>query len=157
MSTFATFRLPLDLTRRVGAAAVAENIIATFPGTRSVALDPAGTVTFEMMFPGALSALVTRLHEALVPVGLQAEVALPVNRLVPELVPTDAEEFTHRITEGTPVWDPQFERGKYVLNGRLDGDVVVATIVTSTHAMHELYDTLLMLGLVVADPAAVLH
>jgi hypothetical protein len=156
MSTFATFRLPVDLTRRAGAAAVAVNIVDTFPGTRNVALDE-GIVIFEMMFPGALSALVQRLHDALIPVAVRAEVSLPVNRLVPELLPPDAAAFSHRLTDGPEVWDPQFRRGKYVLAGRLDGDFVIATIETSTHAMHELYDTLLSIGLVVADPAAVLH
>jgi hypothetical protein len=157
MNIYATFRLPLDLTRRTGAAAIAENIVATFPGTRSVALDANGTVTFEMMFPGALSALMQRLDDALIPGASRADVSLPVNRLVPERLPADGAAFTRALVAGPEVWDPAFKKGKYVLDGRLDGDTVVATVLTSTQAMHELYDTLLALGLVVADPAKVLH
>ncbi|MDP9025471.1 MAG: hypothetical protein M3N13_08865, partial [Candidatus Eremiobacteraeota bacterium] len=70
MGTFATIRMPLDLTRRSGADIIARMVVETFAGTRNVELDAAaGAVTFEMHFPGNLSALVRQLHGKLIPTG----------------------------------------------------------------------------------------
>lgn len=154
MGAFAVVNLPLDLSRRSAAANVAFDLVDTFPGTRNVALDAgAGTVSFEMQFPGNLSGLIARLRTSLIPVGERAEVSVPVVNLAPEIVGTDPGAFARRLEEGPEVWDAQFERGSYVAAPRLNGDRVEATIVAGSSAMHELYDALLTLGLVAHDAA----
>jgi type III secretion system FlhB-like substrate exporter len=153
MGAFATVTMPVDLTHRHNAAEAAHTIVSAFPGTRGVSLDEtAGTLTFELHFPGNMSGLVRRLHDGLIPVGAAATVSLPVQSLVPELIAGGPAEIAARIVEGAEVWDVAFARGHYVETARLDAGRVVATIVPHSNAMHQIYDSLLTLGLVANDP-----
>jgi hypothetical protein len=152
MGAFATVTMPVDLTHRHNAAEAAQAIVAGFPGTRNVALDEtAGALVFDLHFPGNLSGLVRRLLDGLIPVGAQATVSLPVRSLVPELVAGDPAAVGARVVEGAEVWDVAFARGHYVEAARLDAGRVVATIVPESNAMHQIYDSLLTLGLVASD------
>ena len=154
MGAFATVTMPVDLTRRHNAAEAAQSIVAAFPGTRSVELDEAaGTVTFELHFPGNLTGLVRRLLDGLIPVGGEAQVSLPVQSLAPELIAGGPELVAARVVEGAHVWDVAFARGHYVGSARLDGGRLEASIVPHSNAMHQIYDSLLTLGLVANDPA----
>ncbi len=154
MGAFATVTMAVDLTRRHNAAEAVQSIVAGFPGTRSVALDEtAGTVTFDLHFPGNLSGLVRRLFDGLIPVGEQARVSLPVQSLAPELIAGGPDIVAARVVEGAHVWDVAFARGMYVESARLDGGRLEASIVPHSNAMHQIYDSLLTLGLVVNDPA----
>jgi hypothetical protein len=156
MGAFAAIRLPLDLSRRSGSAAIATNVIARFPGTQNVALDAdSGSATFEMQFPGNLSELVARLRSSLIFPGDRADVSVPVKNLLAPDGP-DAATFEHRLLEGPEVWDAEFDRGEFVESPRLVGDRVEASIVPRSSAMHQLYDALLSLALVAADADAVL-
>jgi hypothetical protein len=155
MGAFAVVRMPVDLTRRSAAGSVAQDVVETFPGTRNVTLDSgAGTVSFEMQFPGNLSGLIARLKSSLIPVGERADVSLPVHNLVPEILAGDGEKLIRRLEEGPEVWDVAFEPGRYVLEARINGDCVEASIVPSSNSMHELYDALLTLGIVASDGAS---
>jgi hypothetical protein len=145
--------MPVDLTRRHNAAEAAVTIAAAFPGTRNVVLDEAsGTLSFELHFPGNLSGLVRRLLDGLIPVGEQAQVSLPVESLVPELVARGPGAIAARVVEGAEVWDVAFARGHYVASARLEGARLEAAIVPHSNAMHQIYDSLLTLGLVANDP-----
>ncbi len=159
MGAFAAITIPLDLTRRGGAEVIALDIVETFPGTRNVSLDrAAGTIRFELHFPGNLGALARRLRSAKVPVGERAEVSVPIERLAPELLAGGPDHAAERMLEGTEVWDVQFERGRYIDRARINGDRVEATIQPNSMAMHQMYDTMLSLGLVASDgPHAVVH
>ena len=152
MGAFATVKMPVDLTRRHNAAEAALSIVATFPGTRNVALDEAaGTVTFDLHFPGNMNRLVRRLHDGLVPVGERAAVSLPIESLVTEPIAGGPAAVAARVVEGAEVWDVAFARGHWVESARLDGDRLEAAIVPHSNAMHQIYDALLNLGLVVND------
>ncbi len=156
MGTFAVITMPVDLTKRRGAAAIAYTLVDRFPGTRQTALDEAASlVQFELHFPGNLSGLVRQLANNMIAVGERATVSLPVQSLAPELLSGGPGAVGERIEEGTEVWDVAFDRGHYVFEAALDGDHVDATIVPSTLAMHQIYDALLSLGLVASDPVAV--
>lgn len=157
MGAFAVVSLPLDLSRGSGASIVATAIVETFPGTRAVTLDAAGTVSFELQFPGNLSELVNRLSANGIAVGERGTVSVPVANLAPSILGDDPGLFARRMDEGPEVWDAQFARGRYISDTRLNGDRVEATIVPGSAAMHELYDALLTLGLVVhgaAEPSS---
>jgi anti-sigma factor RsiW len=158
MGAFAVVTMPVDLSRG-GAAAAAQDIVETFPGTRNVALDAgAGTVRFEMIFPGNLSALITRLRSNSVPVGQSASVSLPVKNLAPEILAADPDRLKRNLSEGPPIWDVEFARGEYVLEAHMTGDRVEASIVPSSKSLHELYDALLNLGIVVeSDESRPVH
>ena len=154
MGAYATIRMPLDLSQR-NAAAIAQRVVDDFPGTRNVTLDGASsTVAFDIQFPGNLTALADRLRSSKVPVGETASVSVPFRSCAAE--PLDPAEVVHRLTEGPEVWDVQFSRGRYVLDARVNGGRLEASIVPSTNSMHELYDALLSLGAVVGEgpPAA---
>jgi hypothetical protein len=148
LGAFALVNMQVDLSRCNGAANVAQEVVETFAGTRNAAVDAgAQSVSFEIQFPGNLSALVARLRSNSIPVGDHADVTLPIRRLVPT---SGDEEFVRRtLAEGPEIWDVQFERGHYVSDARLDGDRVIASVVPSTNSMHQLYDSLLKLGIVV--------
>ena len=151
MGAFATVQLPVDLTRCHDAAGVVSAIVTGFPGTRSVTLDAvASTVTFELHFPGNLSALIARLRENIIPVGAEATVTVPVESLVPALI-SDTNAVGTRVVEGAHVWDVAFARGPHVTAARMEGGSVIATIVPGSDAMHQIYDALLSLGIVVND------
>ena len=151
MGAFATLKLPVDLTQCHDAARVALTVVDLYPGTRNTTLDPAtSTVTFELHFPGNLTGLVRRLQSNTIPVGETAEVSMPIERLVPDRA--DAPDaVAHRVLEGGEVWDVAFARGKYVHAAHLVGDRLEATIVPHTNALHQIYDSLLSLALVVND------
>ena len=156
MAAFAMLQLPLDLSKRSAAAAVAASVVATYPGTRNVELD-SGTsrIRFEMQFPGNLSGLVRSLRAAYIYVGERAAVMVHVRNIVPEIMQKESDVVHHRLLEGPEVLDPEIKEGKYVLEARVDGDWVEAAIVPSSNSMHELYDSLLTLGLVASDEAEV--
>jgi hypothetical protein len=140
--------MPVDLTRRHNAAEAALSIVSAFPGTRNAALDEtAGTIVFDLHFPGNLTRLVRRLHDGLIPVGERAAVSLPVESLVPEIAGGPAAAAA-RVVEGAEVWDVAFARGQWVESARLDGARLEAAIVPHSNAMHQIYDALLSLGLV---------
>jgi hypothetical protein len=154
MGAFATLTLPVDLTRRHNAAEAACSIVETFPGTRNVVLDEtAGTLTFDLHFPGNLSGLVRRLLDGLIPSGEHATVSLPVESLVPELIAGGPAVVEARVVEGAEVWDVAFARGHWVRAAKLDGDRLEADIVAHSNAMHQIYDAMLTLGLVANTPA----
>lgn len=160
MAAFATVKIPLDLTRCHDAAAVALSIVESYPGTRHAALDAAaGTVSFDLIFPGNVSGLVRRLTNSLIPVGESANVTLAVRSLAPETVAAGPGIVAERLREGAEVWDVAFERGHWVLDARLNGGQVEASIVPNSNAMHQIYDALLTLGLVAKDavPASASH
>jgi len=147
MGTFATVTMQISGS----IPAIAQDVVAVFPGTRKVDVDPAGTsVTFELHFPGRLSALVDRLNNRRIVVGPVATVSIPVTSLVPALL-TSPEHVNERLSGGSEVWDPEFPRGSYVSEAKLVGDHVEATIVPSTDAMHQLYDAMYTLGLVALE------
>jgi hypothetical protein len=150
MGAFATVKMPVDLSRRHNATEAVVSIVATFPGTRGVVLDAgAGTIAFDLHFPGNLSGLVRRLHDGLIPVGERAEVSLPVQALAD---PPSAGAVAERVLEGAEVWDVAFARGHYVDSAALEGGCLMAAIVPHSNAMHQIYDALLSLGLVAAAP-----
>jgi hypothetical protein len=152
MGAFASLTIPVDLTRCHDAATVALGVVDGFPGTRNAALDAAAsTVAFELHFPGNLSALVRRLRDNLIPVGDAAHVSVPVESLAPELIAAGPEIVAERVVEGAHVWDVAFARGKWISAAHFDGKSVVATIVPSSNAMHQIYDALLSLSVVVND------
>jgi hypothetical protein len=154
MGSFALVSMQVDLTRRGAAAKIVQEVVEDFPGTRNVTLDSAaGAVSFEIQFPGNLTALTERLRINLIPVGERASVSLPIRALVPELL-DDAEHVRRTLVEGPEIWDVEFLRGHYVYDASMQGDAVVASIVPSSQSMHQLYDALLKLG-VVADGEAV--
>jgi hypothetical protein len=145
--------MPLDLTRRHDASSVAVDVIAGFPGTGNVTLDaPASTVTFGLHFPGNLSSLVRTLNGQGILVGEAVQVSVPVESLVPELIADGPALVAERVVHGTHVWDVAFARGAYVSAAGLENGRVTATIVPSSNAMHQIYDALLSLGVVVNDP-----
>jgi hypothetical protein len=152
MGAFATVQLPVDLTRCHDAAGVALGVVAGFPGTRNAALDAAtSTVTFDLHFPGNLSALLARLRDNIIPTGDSAQVTVPIESLVPELLAGGPDAVAARVVEGAHVWDVAFARGPHVMAARMDGGRVSATIVPGSDAMHQIYDALLSLGVVVND------
>jgi hypothetical protein len=153
MSAYAAVRLTLDLSRRRGAAFYARAIVDAFAGTRNAVVDPAGgELTFDLIFPGNLSALVRQLDGGLIPVGGRASVSLPVRALTTVAL-ADPAAVDRRLCEGAPVWDAQFARGPYVFGARLNERRVEASIVPGNGAMHQLYDALLSLGLMASsDP-----
>jgi hypothetical protein len=154
LGAFAILKIPLDLSRRSAAAGVAAGVIGTYPGTRNVELDSAtGVVSFEMAFPGNLSGLVRALDSSKVPVGDHVDVTIPVRNIAPEILRQEADVVQERLLEGPEVLDPEFRRGRYVLDARVNGDIVEASVVPSSKSMHELYDSLLTLGLVANDEA----
>jgi hypothetical protein len=154
MGAYATIRLPVDLTQREAAASVAQRVVDEFPGTRNVTVDAAGAVTFDLLFPGNLSALASRLRSAYVPPGDSASVSIAFRQYAVE--PVDPSVVLERVTEGVEVWDPEFPRGRYVTFARVRDGRVEASVEPSTNSMHELYDSLLSLGALVdeAPPAA---
>jgi hypothetical protein len=148
--------MPVDLTVRRGAAAIAYTLVDGFPGTRNTVLDDAASlVRFELHFPGNLSGLVRKLADNMIPVGERAKVSLPVLSLAPELIASGPGPVGTRLEEGTEVWDVAFDRGHYVYEAEMAGDHIEATIAPSTLAMHQIYDGLLSLGLVASGPTAV--
>lgn len=152
MGAFATVQLPVDLTRCHDAAGVALSVVDGFPGTRNAAVDAvASTVVFELHFPGNLSALIRKLRDNIIPVGDSAVVTVPVESLVPELVAGGPTALAERVVEGAHVWDVAFARGPHVTAARVDEGRVTATIVPGSDAMHQIYDALLSLGVVVND------
>lgn len=151
MSAFANVKIGLDLSRRRGAAFNALRTVEEFAGTRNVALDTtASTISFDILFPGNLSALVRRLNANLIPVAPRAEFSATVRprSLAGEV---DPAEIARRLEEGTEVWDVQFARGRYVFDARVDAGRVAASIVPSTSSMHEIYDAFLSLDLIALD------
>jgi hypothetical protein len=153
VGTFATVTLPVDLTKCRGAAAIAYEAVATYPGTRAIAVDEqAATVAFELHFPGNLSGLVKRLRANQIPVGERARISLPVRSLAPELIADGPAAVAERLESGTEVWDVQFPRGRYVFDARMEGDRIEASIAPSTSGMHQIYDALLSLALVADGP-----
>jgi hypothetical protein len=152
MAAFASLRIPLDLTHCNDAASVALAIVEGFPGTRNAAVDAGSSmVSFDLIFPGNVSGLVRRLGSKSIPVGERADVTLPVRSLAPELIAGGPGVVAERLREGAEVWDVAFERGHWVLDARLNGGQVEASIVPSSNAMHQIYDALLTLGLVAND------
>jgi hypothetical protein len=152
MGAFATVTLPVDLTRCHDAAGVVQSVVEKFGGTRRVDVDAAAsTVTFELHFPGNFSALVRKLRDHLIPAGEHAKVSVPIESLVPELIEGGPAKIEERLVEGAHVWDVAFERGAWVSDASVTSDRVVATIVSSTNGMHQIYDALLSLGVVVND------
>jgi hypothetical protein len=153
MGSFAAVIMQLEPPLKAGAAPIAQDIVASFPGTRNTVLDEAkSVVTFELHFPGNLSGLVRRLADRKIGVADSVTVSVPVASLVPELVASQAAA-DERLLEGSEVWDPEFTRGSYVLAARLAQGRVEATIVPSTEAMHQIYDGMLALALVGSDTA----
>lgn len=149
MGAFATVKMPVDLTRRHNAPEAVVSIVAGFPGTRAVALDAgAGSIAFDLHFPGNLSGLVRRLQDGLIPAGTWADISLPVRSLIE---PASAEVVAARVVAGAEVWDVAFARGQYVEAAKLDADRLEARIVPHSNAMHQIYDALLTLGLVADD------
>lgn len=152
MGSFALVSIPVDLSRRKAAAEVALDVVATFPGTRNATIDDAGVLSFEMQFPGNLSALVVRLQSCLVPVGSQATLSMPVRRIGPAC-DADSAYQSSVLEAGPEISDVQFPRGEYVLSATIKNDALEAAIVPSTRSMHHLYDALLRLRLL-ADSAS---
>jgi len=139
MSVFAALKIPVDLTRRRGAALKALEILQSFPGARNLAVDGAAqTLSLELHFPGNLTALVDDLLGSLIPVGAKVEVTVPL-----ATPPADAAALEERLLEGNEVWDVAFPRDRYVYEAHVSPSGVTATIVPSTGAMHEIYDVLL--------------
>ena len=156
MGAFAVLAISVDLTKRSNAAALAYELVDSFPGTQNTNVDVAtSAVTFELHFPGNLSALVRRLRNGLIPVGEVATVSLPVTSLAPDLIAAGPEIVGERVVHGAEVWDVAFDRGHYVSDARLNGTRLEATIVPSSDAMHQIYDALLTLGMVAHDPGLV--
>ena len=156
MGAFAVLTLPIDLTKRSNAPALAYELVDSFPGTRNTVVDEAASsVTFELHFPGNLSALVRRLRNGLIPVGTSAAVSLPVMSLVAESPDGGADAVATRVVHGAEVWDVAFERGRYVADAKLNGTRLEATIVPGSDGMHQIYDALLSLGMVANDPGVV--
>ena len=152
MSAFASVTFGLDLSRRRGAAFYAVKTVEEFAGTRNVALDTsAGTISFELLFPGNLTGIVNRLHANLIPVAPRADVSFAVGRRFGGGDPVDPAELIQRLEEGNEVWDVQFARGRYVFDARVDAGRVQASIVPSTSSMHEIYDALLSLDVIALD------
>ncbi len=152
MGAFASVTLPLVIGLAPGASAVAQQVVADFPGTRNVALDATGTsITFELHFPGNLSALVSRLANNRIGVGTTATISVPTLSLAPELL-ASADAVHERLNEGAEVWDPEFTRGSYVSSASLIDGHVVATILPNTEAVHQVYDSMLVLGLTAVGP-----
>ena len=152
MGASATVTMPVDLTRCHDAALVAQTVVENYPGTRGTAVDTAASVVrFELHFPGNLSGLVRRLVDNLIPVGDAAAVSVPIESLVPELVAGGPAAIAERLVEGAHVWDVAFARGAYVSEARIENGRVLATIVPHSNAMHQIYDALLSLGVVVND------
>jgi type III secretion system FlhB-like substrate exporter len=152
MGAFATVQLPVDLTRCHDAAGVVLSVVNGFPGTRTVTLDAAASiVTFELHFPGNLNALIARLRDNIIPIGDHAHVSVPVESLVPELVADGPAAIAARVVEGAHVWDVAFARGPHVTAAHLEGGTLTATIVPGSEGMHQIYDALLSLGVVVND------
>jgi len=150
MGAFAAVRLPVDLTRKSGAEHIVNLVLNQFAGTRNVEIDKAaGTVNFEIHFPGNLSNLVGRLMRRGIAVGERANVSIPVKPFPGLGAPT--ENVPHRLEEGAEVWDVQFAPGRYVFDAHYDGNRVEASIVPSTNSMHEIYDALLTLRLMAQD------
>ncbi len=157
MGVFAAVSLPLAPVPRAGAYDIARDIVASYPGTRNVALDDAtGVVTFELHFPGNLSGLVERLSNRYIAVGERAGISVPVTSLAPERVLSEAAA-AQRVVDGPDVWDAQFPRGSYVLSARLSPGRIEASIEPRTEAMHQIYDSLLSLGLVGQEPGTPLN
>ena len=156
MAAFASLKIPVDLTRRDGAAGVALSVVENYPGTRHAAVDEASSsVSFELIFPGNVSGLVRRLGDNQVPAGERADVKLPVRSLAPDLIAGGGTVVSERLRHGAEVWDVSFDRGKWVLDARMNGETIEASIVPSSNAMHQIYDALLTLGLVAHAPHAV--
>jgi hypothetical protein len=160
MGSFALVSVPVDLTRRSAAAAVALDVVTTFPGTRDASVDAATSVLqFELQFPGNFTGLVARLNECLIPVGELASVSLPVRRTQSSSAGEEAggAEFERRVLEDGPeIWDVQFRRGNYVKSARIDGDSrLEASVVPDSKSMHQLYDALLRLRYLADDEPAV--
>jgi len=152
MNGFASVKIGLDLSRRRGAAFTAVRTVEEFAGTRNVALDTAaGTISFEILFPGNLTGIVKRLESNLIPVAQRADVSFAVGRRFGGGDPVDPAELIHRLEEGNEVWDVQFARGRYVFDARVDAGRVQASIVPSTSSMHEIYDALLSLDVIALD------
>jgi len=150
MGAYATITMPVDFSQRSTTAIVARRVVEEFPGTRNVQLDGAsGTLAFELQFPGNLSALTARLRSALVAVGEHVNVCVPFRSCAAE--PLDPETVAHRLTEGPEVWDVQFPRGRFVVDARVSGQRLTASVIPSTSSMHELYDALLSLGAIVDE------
>jgi hypothetical protein len=151
MGAFAAVSLPVDLTRKSGAEQIVLTVLNQFAGTRNVALDKAaGTVNFEIHFPGNLSNLVGRLMRRGIAVGERAAVSIPVKPFAPGLG-MPADEVKHTLENGPEVWDVQFHPGPYVLAAEMENGRVNASIVPSTHSMHEIYDVLLGLRYMAQD------
>jgi hypothetical protein len=152
MGAFATVTLPVDLTRCHDAAGVALSVVGKFGGTRQVEVDAAASkVVFELHFPGNLSALVRKLRDNLIPVGDHAQVSVPIQVLVPELIAGGPSVIAERLVSGAHVWDVAFERGAWVSDATVASDRISATIVAGSNGMHQIYDSLLSLGVVVND------
>jgi hypothetical protein len=76
---------------------------------------------------------------------------VPIESLAPELTAGGPAVIADRLLEGAHVWDVAFPRGSHVTAARVEGDTVVATIVPDSNGMHQIYDALLSLGVVVND------
>ncbi len=145
MGTFASVTLPYSA--RAGSGSIVSGVVAGYPGTRTVTLAPTGdSVTFELHFPGNLDGLVARLATFRIAVGALATISIPVEVLAPEHL-TDPSEVAERLNNGPAVWDPEFTPGSYVTSARFTGTAVEASILPCTNAVHELYDSMMHLGL----------
>jgi hypothetical protein len=151
MGGFAAVIMPLGSGNWTGAAELARDIVATFPGTRNTALDAAaGVVTFELHFPGNLSGIVRRLADRRIAIADTVKVSIAVASLVAEPVASSAAA-DERLVHGAEVWDPEFARGAYVVSAHVAGGRIEATIHPSSEAMHQLYDSMLTLAIVASD------
>jgi len=151
MGGFAAVIMPLAPGNWTGAAALAHDIVASYPGTRNTALDAAsGVLTFELHFPGNLSGIVRRLADRRIAIADTVQVSIAVASLVPEPVASPGAS-DERLLHGAEVWDPEFARGAYVKSAHVAGGRVEATIEPSSEAMHQLYDSMLTLAIVASD------
>jgi hypothetical protein len=155
MGAFVEVTLPVNPSQPGEAGAAALGIVEGFPGTRGAQLDGAsGAVRFQFQFPGNLSGLVDRLRSNRIGVGDRANVSLRVRTIAHAAEAPPSGEIVDRLTQGAEVWDVQFDRGRYVSEAEISGDRIDATIVPSTLSMHQIFDALLSLGLVVQTNAS---
>ena len=148
MGSFAVISLQVDLSRRSMAAELppSSSRRSRGLGTSFSTLRP---VRFRSrcFFRETSAHIVARLRSNLIPTGDSAKVSLPVRRLVSE-PSEDAERVKQTLEEGPEIWDVEFRRGHYVLDASMSGDVLEATVVPSSNSMHQIYDSLLHLGIV---------
>lgn len=147
MGCYAHFSTNIDLSRRNAAGAVALEVLAAFPGTRNVTVADDGVATFEMQFPGNLSALNARLRSCHVPISGAVRVRIPVVAATAEAGSASSDHIARELMSGPEIWDVQFVRGAYVVDASAGDGYVEASVIPSNNAMHQLYDSLLHLRL----------